>query len=118
MLSKPISSRRSRLELGRRRSREMTDEAKEILSVAAAEHEYIRFVQTLAGTTSIGTGGKGFIPPGAGKRTVTRWINALEELEQAGLIRPTNPGGRLFQVTPEGEAAADRLKAEDQRQPG
>lgn len=63
-------------------------------------------------------GGKGFIPPGAGKRTVTRWINALEELEQAGLIRPTNPGGRLFQVTPEGEAAADRLKAEDQRQPG
>ena len=36
----------------------MTDEAKEILSVAAAEHEYIRFVQTLAGTTSIGTGGR------------------------------------------------------------
>ena len=96
----------------------MTDEAKEILSVAAAEHEYIRFVQTLAGTTSIGTGGKGFIPPGAGKRTVTRWINALEELEQAGLIRPTNPGGRLFQVTPEGEAAAGRLKAQGQRQPG
>ena len=49
---------------------------------------------------------------------MTRWINALEELEQAGLIRPTNPGGRLFQVTPEGEAAADRLKGEDQRQPG
>ena len=47
----------------------MTDEGKEILSVAAAGNGHITFVRTLAGTTSIGTVGKGFIPPGADKRT-------------------------------------------------
>lgn len=88
----------------------MTDEAKEILSDAAAADGYITFVRTFAGTVRIDTGGKGLIPPGANKRTVTRWTDALEELEQAGLIWPTNPERRLFQVTPEGDAAADRLK--------
>ena len=96
----------------------MTDEAKEILSVAAAANGHITFVQTLAGTVSIGAGGKSLIPPGANKRTVTRWTDALAELEQAGLIRPTNPGRQLFRVMPERDAAADRLKAQDQRQPG
>ena len=94
----------------------MTDEAKKILS-AAAEGP-ITFVQTLARTVRIDAGGKSLIPPRADKRTVTRWISALEELKQAGLIRPTKPGGQLFWVTPKGEAAADRLKAQDQRQPG
>ena len=88
----------------------MTDEGKEILSAAAARDGYITFVRTLAGTVSIGAGGKGFIPPGANKQTVTRWTAALEDLEQAGLIRPTNLERRLFRVTREGDAAADRLK--------
>lgn len=44
-------------------------------------------------------------------RTIARWEGAIEELEKRGLVRATSAAREVFEVTRDGYAAADAIKA-------
>ena len=91
---------------------EWTDESKKLLMAAAEEDGHITCIRVqFSGGSTIGVHGrKDLVPTGADRRVLAMWIAAVDDLQAAGYIQPTNSQCTLYQVTREGYLALDELK--------
>jgi hypothetical protein len=88
---------------------QLSDEAKELLIEAAADKSGYVLKAEYIGGNHIQTNDKAF-GRGADARAWARWEFALDQLVNAGLLKPTGPKGQVFRVTNEGFELADRLR--------
>jgi hypothetical protein len=91
-------------------SRAVSGDAQQLLLAASSDSNGYILVAPHIGGTSISAGGKAFAEE-ADRRSVARWMEAVEELYQAGLTRDVNGKGELFEVTHRGYESADKLRA-------
>ena len=84
----------------------LSDDDRELLNAAAqSQRGDITHVGTFGGVR-IGAGDREFIEAD-NPRSEARWLHALQELEDKGLIEPLSPKRQVFRVTHTGYQIAD-----------
>lgn len=88
---------------------ELNDDAQQLLVTAAADAQGAIMVLHHLGGSSIQAGSREFVQEND-RRAVARWVAAVEQLNQLGLIRDINGKGEIFELTHRGYEAADKLQ--------
>lgn len=97
--------------LPRMRRVSLTDEAAELLAAAAGSDDgMIVALRHLSGA-SVTAGGKQFVFEGSSARDVARWMGAIRELRDYGLVEATSYKAEVFRVTDRGYDAAAQIPA-------
>jgi hypothetical protein len=88
---------------------ELSDDAQSLLKAAANDAQGIIMVSHYLGGSSVSAGSKEFAKE-EDRRSVARWMAAVEQLYELGLTRDMNGKGEIFELTHRGYDAADKLK--------
>jgi hypothetical protein len=86
---------------------ELSEEAKVILTSAAAGGGRIMFMRFMGGDAI--TAGQKSVIPSDDPRVVALWIGGLEDLQRRRYIKDLGHKGEVFEITREGYQAADQL---------
>lgn len=89
---------------------ELTSDAQILLLAAADDPQGIIMVGHYLGGSSVSVGSREFAGE-KDRRSVARWIAAVEQLHQLGLSSDMNGKGEIFELTHRGYEAADKLQS-------
>jgi hypothetical protein len=87
----------------------LSDDAQSLLLAAADDAQGLIMVSHYLGGSSVSAGSKEFAQE-EDRRSVARWIAAVEQLYGLGLTRDMNGKGEIFELTHRGYEAADKLR--------
>lgn len=88
---------------------ELTADAQQLLLAAAGETQGVIMVSHYLGGSSISAGSKEFAKE-SDRRSIARWIAAVEQLHELGLVKDINGKGQIFELTHRGYELADKLQ--------
>jgi hypothetical protein len=89
---------------------ELSSDAQQLLLAAATDAQGSILVGHYLGGSSVSAGSKEFVEEADDRRSVARWIAAVEQLHQLALTRDINGKGEIFELTHRGYEAADKLR--------
>jgi hypothetical protein len=88
----------------------LSPDALVLLSAASADGSGTILFERFGGGAEISSNDK-VLNEDSNPRTLARWEGAIEELEKGGLLRATSAAREVFELTRDGFAAADAVKA-------